>query len=545
MYALSLVQLYVVYALIQIQGLDGEVDVWPHPQSATSSANYLQIDSTKFVFTEKTVEKCDLLTHAINRTKQLAFIENCAKAGVRGYKPFHNYVRNLKLDHNFKGVLSGIEVEVKTCEQIPHLEMNENYTLVIDSKTGTAHIKSDAIWGAIRGLETFSQLISNVGHHQFVVNETNIIDFPRFGYRGMLVDTSRHYLPLHVLYENLDAMAYNKLNVFHWHIVDEQSFPYVSKKFPDLSLKGAYNPETHVYTPEDVKNVIEYARQRGIRVLVEFDTPGHTLSWGKGQKDILTECYTNGTKNGKYGPLDPSKDNVYTFLEQLFAEVSTTFPDQYFHLGGDEVDFSCWESNPNIKKFMNEKGIKTYSKLEDYYMQKVLDIVKKLDKSYIIWEEVFNNGVALKPDTVVHVWIGSWGTDKEKYWRPELHNVTVKGYRAILSSCWYLDLISYGSDWKGYYTCEPHSFNGTEEQNKLVIGGEAALWSEYINAANLISRTWPRASATAERLWSPKSFNSTEKAAKRFHRQNCLMIERGLRVQPNEGPGYCQCDYAL
>ena len=349
---------------------------------------------------------------------------------------------------------------------------------------------SETIWGAIRGLETFSQLLHNVGRNQFTINETIIRDFPRFGYRGLMIDTSRHFIPLEVIYQNLDAMSYNKLNVFHWHIVDDPSFPYVSKRFPDLSLCGSYDPQTHVYTEHDIHQVIEYARQRGIRVVVEFDSPGHTLSWGKGQNDILTECYTNGTRNGKYGPIDPTKDNVYVFIEELFKEVSTTFKDQYFHLGGDEVNFTCWKSNPHIKQFMAEKQIKTYSKLEDYYMQKVLEIVKKLGKSYIVWEEVFNNGVELKADTVVHVWIGSWGTKKENYWRPELHNVTKEGFRAILSSCWYLDLINYGPDWKQYYKCEPHSFNGTDHQNSLVIGGEAAVWTEYINAANLISRTW-------------------------------------------------------
>ena len=369
--------------------------------------------------------------------------------------------------------------------------MNENYTLVVNATSREARIQSDDIWGAIRGLETFSQLVKNVGHNQFLINETQIKDFPRFGYRGLLVDTSRHYIPVDVLKQNLDAMAYNKLNVFHWHIVDDQSFPYVSKQFPDLSLDGAYDPLTHVYTEKDVQDIIEYARHRGIRVVVEFDSPGHTLSWGKGQKGILTECYNkNGTKNGLYGPIDPTKDNVYKFIEELFTEVTYKFSDQYFHLGGDEVDFSCWESNPDIKKFMKTKGISSYSKLEDYYMQNVVEIVKKLNKSYIIWEEVFNNGVNLKPDTVVHVWMGSWGNEKEKYWRSELFNVTEKGYRAILSSCWYLDLISYGPDWTNYYKCEPHSFNGTDKQKSLVIGGEAAVWSEYINAANVIGRTW-------------------------------------------------------
>jgi len=288
-------------------------------------------------------------------------------------------------------------------------------------------------------------------------------------------------------------MAYNKLNVFHWHIVDDQSFPFVSKKFPDLSSKGSYDSQTHIYTNDHINKVIEYARERGIRVVVEFDSPGHTQSWGKGQPGLLSQCYTDGKPNGLFGPIDPTRDTTYTFIKDFFTEVSQTFPDQYLHLGGDEVDFTCWESNPNIKKFMTDKNITTFAKLEDYYMQKVLDIVKSLNKSYIVWEEVFNDGVQIKPDTIVHVWKGSanrWGDQNQTYWRSELYNVTKKGFNALLSSCWYLDLISYGPDWEKYYNCEPLSFNGTEAQHKLVLGGEAAIWTEYVDGSNLISRVW-------------------------------------------------------
>lgn len=131
------------------------------------------------------------------------------------------------------------------------------------------------------------------------------------------------------------------MNVFHWHIVDDQSFPYVSYTYPELTEFGAYDPYNHIYTNADVKDIIEFGRQRGIRVVPEFDSPGHTLSWGKAVP-ILTPCYSGSKANGEFGPIDPSNNQSYIFLEKFIKELVTVFPDKYLHLGGDEVDFSCW-----------------------------------------------------------------------------------------------------------------------------------------------------------------------------------------------------------
>uniref|UniRef100_A0A673CDG2 Beta-hexosaminidase n=1 Tax=Sphaeramia orbicularis TaxID=375764 RepID=A0A673CDG2_9TELE len=399
-----------------------------------------------------------------------------------------------------------------------------------------AVLKAPKVWGALHGLETFSQLVYKDEFGTKNINQTTISDFPRFAHRGILLDSSRHFLPIKVILANLETMAMNKFNVFHWHIVDDQSFPYLSRTFPQLSQKGAYHPYTHVYTPADVKMVIEFARLRGIRVVPEYDTPGHTQSWGKGQADLLTPCYAGSKPSGAFGPVNPILNTTYDFMTQFFKEISTVFPDAYIHLGGDEVDFTCWKSNPDIQKFMEQQGFgQDYSKLESFYIQKLLNIVSTTNKGYMIWQEVFDNGVKLKPDTVVHVWIGG-ATDEE------MHKVTGAGYTTILSAPWYLDYISYGQDWQKYYKVEPLSFNGTEEQKKLVIGGEACLWGEYVDATNLTPRLWPRASAVAERLWSAKDVTDISDAFNRLSAHRCRMVERDIPAEPLFS-SYCPHEY--
>ncbi|KAK7084802.1 hypothetical protein SK128_004139 [Halocaridina rubra] len=503
--------------------------IWPQPQHITTEQTYMVVRPNSFSFTLNGYD-CVTLQDALKRYTDIMF-NSSNEYQIKKVDPWTK-------TQYFSGYLDTVHVNLlKPCEHMPYLGMDEQYSLKIDTPDdpGKGTLISESIWGMLRGLESFSQLLIPDGS-AYTINSTQITDYPRFRHRGLLIDSARHYLPKSKLLETVDLLGMNKFNVLHWHIVDDQSFPFVSTQFPNLSGKGAYSQE-RLYDAQDIADVVEYARNRGVRVVVEFDTPGHTRSWGPGQDGLLTTCYSDGKPDGNYGPIDPTNDDNYDFLTLLFTEITSHFPDHYVHLGGDEVSFDCWESNPTITQYMKDHNITgDYGKLEEVYVSKLLQLISNLPtkNGYIVWQEVFDNGVAIANDTVVHVWKGGW--------QDEMANVTKAGYETILSSCWYLDHITYGTDWKTYYGCEPFSFNGTQTQNNLLVGGEACIWGEYVDKANLIPRVWPRASAVAEKLWSSmEQTQDVNSAAPRIEEFRCKLLSRGFMVD-SLGPSFCPGD---
>lgn len=228
--------------------------IWPKPRIENRSKDkYFTFDPKNFEF--KCNRKHEIIENAFERYKELTF-------------PNKEIVVDNELDEIIK-----LMVTIEDFEQALSIKMNETYTLIINKPVASLHANS--VWGALRGLETFSQTVF-LRKSSYVVNKNKIIDFPRFPYRGFLIDTSRHFLPVPKILQFLDALAYSKFNVLHWHIVDDPSFPYVSKKFPQLSANGAFTRK-HVYTPENVQEIIQFARLRGIRVMPEFDTPGNII----------------------------------------------------------------------------------------------------------------------------------------------------------------------------------------------------------------------------------------------------------------------------
>ncbi|KAI5626986.1 beta-hexosaminidase subunit alpha isoform X1 [Silurus asotus] len=503
-----------IFMLLLSAELKQVYGVWPMPQHISHFTERYVLHPHQFSYKYSSDSAarhgCSLLDAAFKRYFRIIFPD------------FEGGTEFRKTWSEAKPFTVSVSVRTVGCDEYPNQDSDESYNLSVSA--GEAMLRAESVWGALRGLESFSQLVYEENYNSYYVNKTEIVDFPRFPFRGLLLDTSRHYLPVHVILKTLDAMAYNKFNVFHWHIVDDPSFPYQSRLYPDLSNKGAFHPVTHIYTQSDVRKVISHARFRGIRVVPEFDSPGHTQSWGKGQPDLLTTCYKRTGPSGTFGPINPSLGSSYQFMSNLLKEVSSVFPDTFVHLGGDEVDFACWKSNPNVQAFMAKMGFgNDYKKLESFYMESIMNISAAFNKTAIVWQDVFDFSKQIRTQYVVEVW-------KRGCYLCNMHQVAKAGLKIILAAPFYLDLPGPTHNWARYYTVRPLSFKGTEQQKKLVIGGEVCMWGEYVDAANLSPRLWPRASAAAERLWSDEEqTSSVEKAFPRLQDFRCKMIrEPGL-----------------
>ncbi|XP_076436775.1 beta-hexosaminidase subunit beta-like [Babylonia areolata] len=502
---------------------------WPMPASWSRDATPLTLHPSSLFF-HSNMAHCDVIDDAISRYRHLLSL-------LKDDSP--------QSESDLKQV--EITVESEVCEELPYLDMDETYSLQTHGARVT--IVTHTVWGALRGLETFSQLpYEDSGKVQ--VNRWTITDRPRFPHRGFMIDTARHYLPLAIIKKHLDAMTWSKLNVLHWHIVDAQSFPFVSRTFPELSGKGAFSP-SHVYKPEDVSEVIEYARLRGIRVIPEFDTPGHAHSWGKGKPELLTPCWAEGHPNravhGSHAEaenMDPTRNSTFRFLHLLMQEVKDVFRDHFLHAGMDEAHYMCWESSPNISDFMEEHNIGgNYSKLEQYYVTKALDIMAGTGKDVIIWQDPLDNGASVNNRIVVEVWKQqrnetNCNVNASDGWQHYAALVASSGNRMIISSCWYLNFVSYGEDWRHFYACDPQSFTDDPAEQALVLGGEACMWAEFVDGTNFLQRSWPRAAAVAERLWSPGHVTDMDTAAFRLDAHRCRLLRRGVPASPIL-PGYC------
>jgi len=416
-------------------------------------------------------------------------------------------------------------------EVIQSVKEDESYTLEVSS--AQAHLTAPTPVGVLRGIETFLQLV-NVDAQGFSAPAVRIQDRPRFPWRGLMIDVSRHWMPIEVIKRNLDGMAAVKLNVFHWHLSDNQGFRVESKVFPKLQEMGS---DGHYYTQAQVKDIIAYARDRGIRVVPEFDMPGHSTAWFVGYPELASGPgpYSIERHWGVFDPaIDPTREEVYQFLDRFIEEMAALFPDEYFHIGGDEVNGKQWNSNPRIRAYMAEHGMKTDADLQGYFNQRVVPLVQKHGKKVIGWDEVLHPGVP--KDVMIQSWRG----------QKSLAQAARGGYMGILSAGYYLDLMQ--PAWRHYQAdpLEGATAGLTPEEKARILGGEACMWVEFATPENVDSRIWPRMAAIAERLWSPEPVKDVDSMYRRLgiesrrldtlgltHRSSYpLMLERLSGLEP-------------
>jgi len=392
------------------------------------------------------------------------------------------------------------------------VDEDESYALTVGARQ--VQLEAPTVVGALRGLETFLQLAQGDASGWYLPLVA-IRDQPRFPWRGLLIDVSRHWEPPAVIERSLDAMAAVKLNVLHLHLSDDQGFRVESKRYPRLQEMGS---DGQYYTQDQIREIVAYARDRGIRVVPEFDMPGHVTSWFVGYPEYASAPgpYALLRAFGVHDAVfDPTREEVYRFIDGFIGEMAALFPDAYWHVGGDENNGRQWSANPRVQAFMQRRGLKDNAALQAYFNQRLLQILAKHGKRMVGWDEI------LHPDLPKSIVIQSWRGVAS------LADAARQGYSSILSSGYYLDGMATAAD---YYRVDPlpDSLGLTPDQARLVLGGEACMWGEVITPETIDSRIWPRTAAIAERFWSPKSVTDPDDMYRRLAVMNDELEELGV-----------------
>jgi hexosaminidase len=396
---------------------------------------------------------------------------------------------------------------------VQELGDDESYTLKVTASGATLNAPTSL--GVLRGLQTLLQLVQATPSG-FAIPALSVQDQPRFPWRGLMIDIGRHFIPLATLKRNLDGMAAVKMNVLHLHLSENQGFRVESEKFPKLQQLGS---DGLYYTQAEMRELIAYAADRGIRVVPEFDMPGHSTAWFVGYPEIASGKgpYQIDRHWGVRDPaMNPAQERTYKFLDAFIGEMARLFPDHYFHIGGDEVNGKEWDANPEIQQFMRAHEFKNNAALQAYFNRRVQAIVSKHGKIMMGWDEILN------PDLPKSIVIQSWRG------QASLAQAAQQGFSGLLSTGYYLDLNQSAAQ---HYASDPltgPSASLTAEQTRRILGGEACMWTEYVSPETIDSRIWPRNAVIAERLWSPPSITDVDSMYRRMEAVSHQLETLGL-----------------
>ncbi|KAI3877530.1 hypothetical protein MKX03_030640 [Papaver bracteatum] len=570
---------YLIFFSQSISTVNSQLNVWPKPRKLSWPYPQANLLSPSFKIISPYHHKH--LSPAIQRYHNLIHSEH--------YNPIiiqHPNVINITTTSSSHPPLEILTLTITDLNSPLQHGVDESYDLTIPT-VGSANLTSKTVWGAMRGLETFSQLVWSGGGGDsllFVGTGLYVSDWPIFGHRGVLLDTSRNYYGVEDIIRTIKAMSANKVNVFHWHITDSHSFPLVLPSESELARKGSYGPKMQ-YSVADVRKIVEVGFQHGVRVLPEIDMPGHTGSWAEAYPEIVTcanmfwqpagtaweDRLASEPGTGQLNPLNPK---TYEVTHNVLKDMATLFPENFFHAGADEVVSGCWKTDPMVQNFVSNGG--TFSQLLEIFINSTLPYITSLNHSNVVyWEDVLlDQNVKVDPsflpkDSVI---LQTWnnGPNNTKL-------IVSAGYQAIISSSdfYYLDCGHggfVGNDSRydkqnGDDSGSPFNYNNgnggswcspfktwqriydydithglTEDEAKLVLGGEVALWSEQADPSVLDARIWPRASAMAETLWSGNRDETGKKryaeATNRLNEWRYRMVARGIGAEPIQ-PLWC------
>jgi len=430
------------------------------------------------------------------------------------------------------------------CIQNGKIGINQDESYTLEIKSDKIQINATTDLGAMHALETLLQLLQNNSNSYYFPTAT-ISDFPRFTWRGLMIDVARHFQSVDVIKRNLDAMAAMKMNVFHWHLTDDQGWRIEIKKHPKLTQVAS---DGDYYSQDQIKDIVKYADERGILVVPEIDVPGHAsailtaypevgskvvnLNMGsneKEQKYTQIQSYSLERNSGIFTPtLDPTNPKTYQLLSEIFDEVCPLFSGNYFHIGGDENEGKDWDSNPKIQEFMKKNKLETNHELQTYFTMQLIPMLKKHHKVLMGWEEIMTKNMS--KEAIIHSWKGP---NEGVLSRQSLMNAAKNGYKTVLSNGFYIDLMQ---GVESHYLNDPLPKNIplNAEEKARILGGEATMWSELVTSTTIDSRIWPRTAAIAERLWSNENVIDLSSLRKRMKTISFQLEELGITHLKNK-----------
>ncbi|EON97420.1 putative beta-n-acetylhexosaminidase protein [Phaeoacremonium minimum UCRPA7] len=486
--------------------------------------------------------------------------------------------------------LTSVQVTVDNWSSRLKHGVNETYSLSISSESSSIDIEAATIWGALHAFTTLQQIVISDGGSGLIVEQpVTIKDYPKFAYRGVMVDSGRNFISVKKFKEQIDGLALSKMNILHWHITDTQSWPIELTTFPEFT-KDAYSAR-EIYSPDDVADIISYAKARGVRVIPEVDTPGHSASgWKQVDKDIVT-CENSWWSNDDWplhtavqpnpGQLDVMNPKTYEVVTQVYAELSQRFADDFFHVGGDELQTGCFNFSKPIRDWFAANASRTYFDLAQYWLDRAYPIYMSKnntagkDRRLIMWEDIYLSADAAAIDVPRDIILQSWNNGLTN-----IAKATEAGFDVIVSSSDFLYLdcgfggyvtndnrynvqanpdptaatVSFNYGGNGGSWCAPYktwqriydydfTLNLTDAQAAHVIGASAPLWSEQVDDTIISGKMWPRAAALAELTWSGNRDPATGKKRTTTFTQRILnfreyLVASGVEATPLV-PKYC------